>query len=473
MKSQFKFLLISILSVFVFISVFISSRAFFQSQLMAHFIWNLNTFRGLFVHLPDNLPKEHIIGSYAFAFKDYYNHLPRTVSQNAIFYSAALGFLCAVYLPLFFLKQEERENARLVRMKNIVSYVVIAILGLGARLFFAYHTTCNHDIVSWYIDKDILEQGKNVFAVTDRYNYSPFWLLILKFLIKIGRLVPQLPFMFLVRSFLTLVDLITLVVVIQLARVIGFSSKKAAALFFLNPIAIIITGYHGQFDNIPVLCLLLAIYFFLRHGQKMVSWGWFLVTLGIIVKHEILQQVLIFLRQAKRSKVQIIFLFSLSVALFLLSFVPYWKEGSAKILANVFRYGGISRPYGFILLDLNPTVAIVHKYLFIVLLLAWPFCIKTNRLLKSSLLGMLLFLVFTSGISAQQFVLPIALASLQPSSGFYLFTAAASVFLFGNIDELKLPFFEPIGWNYVWIATSIWFVFELKQKAVVQPKTDL
>ncbi len=462
MKSKLKLFSLFIFSIFVFVAIYFLGKAFFQSQAMVQFIWNVNTFRGMFSHLPENLPKEHIIGSYAFAFKDYYAHLPRTVSQNADYYAFLIASLSAVHVFLL-MKGGNRAN-QIQTVKRIFYYVAIVLLGLGIRLFFAYHTTGNHDMVSWYIDKDVLEHGENIFSVTDRYNYSPFWLLALKLLMKINHLLPRFSFMFIVRAFLTLIDLVTLWFVSRTAQLIGFSGLKAAALFFLNPVTIIISGYHGQFDNIAILFLFVAIYLVIRYGRKAAYVAWFLVTLGIVAKHEILQQSLILLRHMKRSNAKIAALFLSTVLLFLLCFLPYWREGSARILGNVFRYGGISRPYGFIFLDFNSAAAIIHKYLFIALLLLWPFCFGAKQLIKSSLIGMLLFLTFTSGISAQQFVLPIALAALQPSAGFYLFTITASLFLFGNIDELKMPFFEPIGWSCVWIAVSVWFILELKQK---------
>ncbi len=456
MKLKLRLLLFFVLSIFAFAVVYYISKTFFQSQMMVQFIWNINTFRGMFAHLPKNLPKEHIIGSYAFAFKDYYMHLPRTVSQNATYYSFFLGFLGAASVLCYPFKQNGK-------LKAVVTHSIIIALGLGVRLFFAYHTTGNHDMVSWYIDKSVLEEGKNIFAVTDRYNYSTFWLSTLKFLMKINHFLPQFPFMFIVRAFLTLVDFISLWFVIKIAKLIGFSGQKAGALFFLNPVTIIISGYHGQFDNIPVLFLLVAIYLFVLYERKTTYFSWFLVTLGVIAKHEILQQSLILLRWMKRSNVQVFALFLLTVSLFLLCFVPYWKEGSVRILENVFRYGGISRPYGLAMFDIHPVVAQLHKYLFIGLLLVWPFYFKTKHLWSSSLIGMLLFLVFTSGVSAQQFVLPIALAALQPSIGFYLFSFVTSLFLLGNIDELKMVCFEFVGWNSVWLAVFIWFILEVRK----------
>ena len=437
-------------STLVFIGLFLFLSQFFKSEMMKQFIWDMNTFHGMFANLPTDLPKENIFGSYAFAFKDYFLHLPNSVDQNSVYYSVLLA--SAVSLCIF-------------RPQHF-SLLAIVVFGLFARFFFAYHTTCNHDMVSWYIDKSILDTGGNVFAETDRYNYSPFWFLVLKGLGFINHLLPQFSFMFMVRSFLTLIDLATLIVLMFIAKEISVSGLKAAALFFLNPVSIIITGYHGQFDNIPVLFVLLAIYAFLKQGSQSLFRGWLLVTVGMIAKHEILQQILIYLKQFPIKNRKVLFLFTLSVLLFSLTFLPYWAEGQERIVKNVLRYGGMSRPYGLIHFHVSDMAVLIHKFLFISLLLIWPFIYKTQNLVKSSLIGMLFFLVFSSGISTQQFILPIALGALYPNMGFALFTTAVSFFLFGDLDELKIAFFKGMSWNYIWFCAVIWFLMELKPQPV-------
>ena len=447
-----------IISVIIFTGLFISFDLFFKSQALERFIWEINTFHGMFANLPNDLPKDDIVGSYAYEFKDYDAHAPRTLATNAVYYA----LLHAFFLSLL-VSQSLCKKMNLWHFRRLSVYSLIIFGGLFTRFFFAYHTTGNHDMASWYINKSVLEAGQNIFAVTDRYNYSPFWFLILKFLNSVNHLFSQFPFMFIIRSFLTVIDLFSTLFIVLIAKKMNVSGLVAAALFFLNPITVIITGYHGQFDNIPILFLLCAIYFFLRFGNKSVLLGWALITIGMIAKHEILQQILIFLRQAQVKKKMTFFLFTFSVFLFLISFAPYWKEGSERILRNVLYYGGMNRPYGFIHFHTNLLLALIHKFLFISFLFVWPFICKVRDLVKSSLTGMLFFLVFTSGISTQQFILPIALGALRPNVGFFLFTTAASFLLFGSIDELKIQYFNVMTWDYVWFCSFIWFLVELQK----------
>ena len=163
------------------------------------------------------------------------------------------------------------------------------------------------------------------------------------------------------------------------------------------------------------------------------------------------------------SKRKVFIYFTLTVLLFLISFGFYWQGGVSRILNNVFGYGGMSRPYGLITFHGIPIVATIHKYLFISFLFILPFIYKTNHVLKSALMSMLFVLTWTSGISTQTFVLPIALGALMPSAGFTLFTITASSFLFGDLDELKLNFFSWMCWNYVWLCAFIWFLIEVNK----------
>ena len=192
-----------VLAIFIFIAIFIISHSFFKSELMSHFIWDMNTFHGRFANLSAAIPKENIVGAYAFSIRDFNLHSTRTVSQNSIYYALILAFLAASNVLL--------KSGQFQRARKMFTYLTIFTLGIGARLFFAYHTTCNNDLVMWYSYLDILKTNGNIYKLTN-YNYSPVWFLIAKAFFKLSELNPQLYFMFAVRLFLTVVDILTCVI---------------------------------------------------------------------------------------------------------------------------------------------------------------------------------------------------------------------------------------------------------------------
>ena len=446
----------------IFLGFFWIARSIFLSHAVVQFTKDMNTFRGILANLPTNLPREDTIGSYAFAFKDYHSHLPRSIASNANGYAFFLAILFSLFLPFQLLHEQSLKNKKIKIIKKTSAYFFILALGLAARLFFAYHFTGNYDIVSWYLNRDILEYGKNIYAITSRYNYTPIWFSIIYFLGIVSLLFPQFPFMFVIRSFLSIVDLITAWVLFKIAKRINLSPVKAVALFFLNPISIIITGYHGQFENLSVLFLLLAIYFCLRNDKKVKTFVWFFLTMGLLIKHVVINQVLGMFMNIERSWKKAIILFFLALIFFLLTFVPYWKEGAQGIVDNVFLYsGGMSASYGLISFEFAPVGTLIHKYMFILAMFLFAFFFRAKNIIRVALVNLLFFFVFTSGLSAQQMVLPIALGALIPTNAFYLYTLITSLFLFGDINELKIRLFESYNWNCVWICALVWFVVEL------------
>ena len=108
--------------------------------------------------------------------------------------------------------------------------------------------------------------------------------------------------------------------------------------------------------------------------------------------------------------------------------------------------------------------SVVHlpelKYFFIAALFAFPFFMTKKDMAWRCMMGAIFFLVFTTGISVQFFVLPIALAALRPSKGSILYSVVASAFLLGSDVGLHLPILNRLGINVVWMAAAYWFISE-------------
>src|SRR5262245_54515821 len=81
------------------------------------------------------------------------------------------------------------------------------VIGMGLRLYLAYTHAGNYDQQSYEIVAAIARRGGNVYAETSRYNYSPVWLYVLLLLKNIS-LISGLAFPFVIRAFLTLVDVL-------------------------------------------------------------------------------------------------------------------------------------------------------------------------------------------------------------------------------------------------------------------------
>src|SRR3989344_1732550 len=138
--------------------------------------------------------------------------------------------------------------------------LIILVIGLGVRLYLA-KGSYNFDIVATQQDVEIFRQGKNIYLHQTAYNYSPYFYYMAGFFGLVQDILPFLEIKFIARAFYSFIDLITFFVIYKIATQRKLSPIKTAGLFFLNPVSIIISGHHGQFDNIAIFFLLLAVYF--------------------------------------------------------------------------------------------------------------------------------------------------------------------------------------------------------------------
>ena len=102
--------------------------------------------------------------------------------------------------------------------------VAALVVGAGARLYFADSFYGNFDQTSFEIVARIMRREGNVFAETERYNYSPIWSYCLLVLNHVAE-TSGLQFHFVVRAFGTVVDVADALVVGLLSARLGYGKK--------------------------------------------------------------------------------------------------------------------------------------------------------------------------------------------------------------------------------------------------------
>lgn len=345
----------------------------------------------------------------------------------------------------------------------------IILLGTGLRLWLATGSY-NFDIVAITQDVKLFDEGKNVYVYQTAYNYSPllFWIFGLLGIIQKTLRVFSLPFV--IRAFTSVIDLLTLVPLMGLASRFGLSRIKVAALFFLNPVTITISGHHGQYDNIPMLGLLLGLWIYTSTSfptKYKLFTAWLVVTLGFIMKHITLVQVMVFWK-LQFPKGRWLLPYISALILFFMTFIPY-LDVFGDIKRQVFGYGGLQGFYGisYFTQIFCATCTVfgwplnsILRFLFLPLYFLFAWQIRHKSVARGLLLSILFFMVFTSGIAAQYFVLPIALGTLFPSKWFYLYSGVTFLFYLGSIDEYAIPAFGTFTWNTVWLFALCWFASE-------------
>ncbi len=354
----------------------------------------------------------------------------------------------------------EAAKAAGVSRTHLTMILLGTILAVGARLVLAYAFYGNFDQGSWEIAADIMKRGGNVYAETDRYNYTTVWALVLLVLKNLSLLV-HLPFHFLVRTFLTVIDCATALLIGLIALKIGRSMRYAFLIYLLNPVAIITIGYAGQFETLATLPLLLAAYLHIKDPSlRNVKWVWLLGTLSVLVKHSTVFGVWMLFVYVSGKTRNAFLMMAASVAVFLLAFVPYLPEGKEGIIHTVFLYKSTVSIYG--LGRLLPNMATAP--IFYGLMLLMPFLAKNYLRIpvaKAMELSFVAMLALIFGIGKQYFLLPIIWGSIFGSGWYWVFSAMAAMFILGNPEaKIHIPYLSnlPGQWNQVWLVAMAWML---------------
>ena len=215
----------------------------------------------------------------------------------------------------------------------------------------------NYDIVSWRIAGDLVTEGKNIYANTHRYNYAPLWGYLLGGIRAFQQIVFQsqsiVIFHLLVTFFLSWVD-------IGIALLLRKTySLKAGFIFLINPVSLLLTGYHAQFDNVAVLLGLWAV---INLQKSAVTKSIVGCALSLITKHFLLYFLpwLFFNKKHlplwHRAKIV-----TLPVVLFVLSFMPFLINVDAQnaILQHVLGYE-FGREYALLSRGIDKMWAIIN-----------------------------------------------------------------------------------------------------------------
>ncbi|MFA6073345.1 MAG: hypothetical protein WC758_04490 [Candidatus Woesearchaeota archaeon] len=380
-------------------------------------------------------------------------------------HSLIIGLITFLCLTLMFFYTPNSKY--LSSKKSTYSLIAIIVLGIVIRIYMAYVFPGNFDMTSWENAAKIYENHQNIYSQTKYYNYSPIWFWIIGLVSEIGKFL-NISFTFLIRLFLTAIDLLTLFVLIKIINEEkGKRTEKEqlkikliiAILFFLNPVSFLLTGYHGQFENLSILFVTIGVWLLIKYknSKKMKHklLIYFSLTIAMIIKHSFFQETLIGFKKLFKKRINVLFWFGTSCLLFATSFLPYISQGLIGIINNVLKYSSTTNTYGFSSLFYFD----VLKYCFILGLIIYPFFVKTKDIVTDFLLGTLFFLGFTTGMAIQYLIMPIALGSLRRNNWFLLYSVAATMYIVGNSNNIFLIGFTIFPLNIIWLVVLLWFIY--------------
>lgn len=395
-----------------------------------------------------------------------------------------LTIISMYFLTKELLLQEKKGKIRKTVSDWFLHYPslpVIIFLGLSLRLFLASSNSFNFDMHIFFMDAQFFSEEKwNIYYYNWNYVYSPAIFFINGVLGVIQQMLNFLPYSFFQRAYICFIDSLTLLLLIKISKKEKISPTRTAVFFFLNPVTIMLSGYHGQFDNNAIFFLLLAVWINFYTNNRFSNYkkaaAWFFLTIGFIIKHIIPFQV--FLVEASMFKKNKVIkggvLFLLTVIAFLATFIPFYNNNESKFVIKEYVLGyqgqatisGITGMIRFFCVNceiFDMRLYTLYKYLFMAGgMLFSIFLLRRKNLLHSLLLSFLFFLTFSSALSAQYLVLPIAVAALFPSRWFLAYTTLVTIFLLVFQMEVDISIYAKVLLlNIVWLFSSLWFIAEL------------
>lgn len=319
-------------------------------------------------------------------------------------------------------------------------FVLFIIIGTVIRIAIAQRGY-NFDITSYRIVADIAVRGGNVYVETQRYNYGPIWFYILALLdyLPFPLSDPLLSLRWKVSSFLTLTDI---AIAICLYRWYGF---KIASLFFLNPISIIITGYHSQFDNLAILLGLISIKTLENENNTLSNkalYGLFLLGISLSIKHVLFLFPLWLAFKSDRWRAKLLTI-TIPYAIFLATFLPYLPKGANGILSHVFLYRGYANaPFWY---GIMPSIVVDKLPIFILFIGSLIFLglgVRTKKPLESFYIYTIALVIFSSTVANQYLAIGIIAISTHWNASYLMYSIAGMIYLLASGDGLHIKIFQ-------------------------------
>jgi hypothetical protein len=163
--------------------------------------------------------------------------------------------------------------------------VAVALAARVLFLLFMPPSALSEDMQHWSEVAAVLENGGNPYNLTPHLNWPPLWMQLVFLLSKLSGWT-GVPFHRCVQGFLILVDCLVIAAAcrlcVRLGRERGVSRIVIGGLC-LNPIPVLLTCQHGNFDALVGLLVLLFNLALLAHARsdEAVDWLWACLFLGL------------------------------------------------------------------------------------------------------------------------------------------------------------------------------------------------
>ena len=330
-------------------------------------------------------------------------------------------------------------------------FILFSFIGFLLRIWvsqFGY----NQDFSSWQNNLSLYLQNKSVYEFGN-YIYSPVFLYVLSILDSIS--IPLLENSSFVKNIPGSIFRIKIIIFLSFLDFFIFFtlykkySLKIGLLFFLNPICIIITGHHNQFNNFGILFGFLAVLLYQRDSTNF-KFVFPLIIMGfsLAAKH-----ILIFFpfwwAFKEKDLIKKFFILFIPYSIFILSFWQFLPGDSDHVVNNVlYGWRHSTGPFWGMFAP-----KIIHMYfdlqtLFSLILIGLGFLLVNKSLKESFFLYLMAVVIFSSMMYTQYLVIPVLALAIYWNWKFLIFTILTFLIFLVDGDQLNIHFLrEFLHWD--------------------------
>ena len=343
----------------------------------------------------------------------------------------------------------EPEPPAASRSRAPLVLALAVLLGAALRFALAWTAPESVDLQSYGIVADLLRRGQPLYAGTHRYNYSPLWAWALAGIHGMAGTL-SVSAVGLTRSLLAAADLACAGMAFRVARRTGLARPwAAAAAVAANPLLIWASSVQGQFDNLSILLLLVAI----DAGTAPRAAPW--LFLSVAIKQVTAVHPLLFLKR-RQDVPAVLAAYAATAALFL-PFASQWRA----VRDHVILYRAVPRSYGLselVLWDARFALPVAALALTAATAAAWR--LRFAEPARASLFVFLVLLALAPGLGAQYFVWPLVVGALFRGAGYFLVTAGALLWTLGS--HFAVPGSGQFFGQIAWLAVLFWAIREAR-----------
>lgn len=338
-----------------------------------------------------------------------------------------------------------------------LTIVLVATFVLYFIVSYVSSSFPNFDSKSYNVIGVLTLNGKSIYPdpAISRHPYLPLFLYF-EALTQVASSFLKIPQILIIKMILTIFHLLSVYAIYILSR------KNLTTVFFytINPISFLITTFHGQFDIIPLTCILFAI---IALQNKQFVKTILLLSLAVTIKTWPILFILPFFKRIPR---KYWFLIIILPSFFCLLYSYFFHTSLFSIARVLFVYQGVPSIWGLgkalSLISTSKLVLILYKMIFVIGVLIYSYRQKKTLIMEELLGVFFIFFIFTPGFGLQWFLwlIPFLFLTKKPFAHL-LMTAITLCLLIAYSSWPPLAIVSPQGVNtilfFVWPLFIIYF----------------